>query len=655
MYEDITLYVHQLDIICYRYSYLGYLLGFNDDCHQHGAAERRKSSNPARRDMHNISRPQYELNDNITPGKHMISAGPKASMSFSIGVTSRPPLFKLDDSVDTTKADHGLGKKPAGSCNEWMLEEHEQQSQPSSLYWSGLQVVYPSQELNLCPSLNKQVKWDGNELLVRMQTDGTLDLRHVKMVLSGVVNFVPKSRVIKYVKQSASYSTVSLLRVSMVRIGADSGKNHTASAIAVFKKNIGFATCENGSFRRGELVPKSRVIKYVKQSASYSTVSLPSRVKEQVTADHPWFNYVKVKDPAGLLRKGKAKKEDGQPGEWALPTVKAKPITDEKEEPILMVGVINNPLKWKEPPKIMSVEEMIFPYIRNRAPSVDPILISVQVYRRQVGRVLLDGRAACDIIYEHCFLKLRKEVREMRKDVYTTLSGFSGEQVNPLGEISLLITVGEAPHHRSEHITFLIVRSDSPQNMLLERTVIAELGTIPSTMHSAVLYQSKEGPRVIMSAYQDKRRREQVKILKESLSEAPLEVSECVNPEEKVIANHRYPEQTVTIRRQLPTQFKQKLVKLLRSNAYIFAWEYSDMTGIPRTLKIGSEIFITENKLNKDKKTTPVQQKKRGMAPERSAAASKEVEELKKARILRETRNQTWAANTVMVKKTDGA
>ncbi|GJY38839.1 E3 ubiquitin protein ligase RNF4-like protein, partial [Tanacetum coccineum] len=77
----------------------------------------------------------------------------------------------------------------------------------------------------------------------------------------------------------------------------------------------------------------------------------------------------------------------------------------------------------KEPEKRI---DMIFPPIRNRAPSVDSILISVLVYERQVGRVLLDGGAACDIIYEHCFLRLRKEAMERRKDVYTTLLGFYG-------------------------------------------------------------------------------------------------------------------------------------------------------------------------------------------------------------------------------------
>ncbi|GJW62697.1 reverse transcriptase domain-containing protein [Tanacetum coccineum] len=127
-----------------------------------------------------------------------------------------------------------------------------------------------------------------------------------------------------------------------------------------------------------------------------------------------------------------------------------------------------------------------------------------------------------------------------------------------------------------------------------------ELGMIPSTMHSAILYQSEEGPRVIMSEYQDIRRCEQARRLKKSLSQVPPEVSECVNLEEKIIVNPKYPE----------------------------------------TLKIGSEIFVTEHKLNENKKITPVQQKKRGMTPERSATASKEVEELKKGFL--EKKDFTW-------------
>ncbi|GJX46530.1 hypothetical protein Tco_0271720 [Tanacetum coccineum] len=166
--------------------------------------------------------------------------------------------------------------------------------------------------------------------------------------------------------------------------------------------------------------------------------------------------------------------------------------------------------------------------------------------------------------------------------------------------------------------------------MLFGRTTIAELGMTPSTMHSAMLYQSKIGLRVIMSEYQNMRRYEQEKRLKESLLEAPFQLFECFNLEEKVIINQR-------------------------NNADVIAWQYSDMTGIPQTIKIRDEIFVTEHKLNENNKIMPVQQKKRGMAPEQSVAAEKEVEELKRAGILKETRYQTWVANTVMVKKSDGA
>ncbi|GKF98575.1 hypothetical protein Tco_0297358, partial [Tanacetum coccineum] len=47
--------------------------------------------------------------------------------------------------------------------------------------------------------------------------------------------------------------------------------------------------------------------------------------------------------------------------EWQALAVKAESVVEGKEEPILMIGVVNNPLKKKEPPRIMSVDEMRFP------------------------------------------------------------------------------------------------------------------------------------------------------------------------------------------------------------------------------------------------------------------------------------------------------
>ncbi|GJW93738.1 hypothetical protein Tco_0173410 [Tanacetum coccineum] len=50
---------------------------------------------------------------------------------------------------------------------------------------------------------------------------------------------------------------------------------------------------------------------------------------------------------------------------WTTPSVKAELVVDGKKDPILMIEVINNPLKRKEPLRIMSVEEMISPHSKH--------------------------------------------------------------------------------------------------------------------------------------------------------------------------------------------------------------------------------------------------------------------------------------------------
>nr|GEX45921.1 putative reverse transcriptase domain, ribonuclease H-like domain protein [Tanacetum cinerariifolium] len=70
-----------------------------------------------------------------------------------------------------------------------------------------------------------------------------------------------------------------------------------------------------------------------------------------------------------------------------------------------------------------------------------------------------------------------------------------------------------------------------------------------------------------------------------------------------------------------------------------------------RTIMVGRKPFITEHKLNELKHMEPRKQKNRGLAPERSEALHKEVQELTKAKILREVKYQTWVSNPLMIKK----
>ncbi|GKF18637.1 reverse transcriptase domain-containing protein, partial [Tanacetum coccineum] len=118
--------------------------------------------------------------------------------------------------------------------------------------------------------------------------------------------------------------------------------------------------------------------------------------------------------------------------------------------------------------------------------------------------------------------------------------------------------------------------------------------------------------------------------------------------------NSKYPEQTVTIGKQLLERFKERLRNLLRTNANVFVWTRADITGIPRTIMVNGKPFNTEHKLNEYSHIKPITQKRRSLGPDHSTVARKEVEELTMAGILQEVVHQTWVANSVMVESLSG-
>ncbi|GKC90452.1 hypothetical protein Tco_1151101 [Tanacetum coccineum] len=103
-------------------------------------------------------------------------------------------------------------------------------------------------------------------------------------------------------------------------------------------------------------------------------------------------------------------------------------------------------------------------------------------------------------------------------------------------------------------------------------------------------------------------------------------VLSCVDTKERIVVNDKYPKQMVVIRKQLPASFKKRLQDLFRSNADVFAWTYTDMTGIPRIITVGGKPFNTEHKLNEYKHIKLVKQKKRRLGHDPNEAACKELD-----------------------------
>ena len=120
------------------------------------------------------------------------------------------------------------------------------------------------------------------------------------------------------------------------------------------------------------------------------------------------------------------------------------------------------------------------------------------------------------------------------------------------------------------------------------------MGIVVSTIHAAVKFQTANGIGTVLSNYSRKETPEKGKKIKENPQESPKVILSCGDAEERIVINELHPEQTVVIGRQLPATFKTNLTQLLKDNKDIFAWTYSDMIGVPRSLMIDGKPFGTE-------------------------------------------------------------
>ncbi|GJU67921.1 reverse transcriptase domain-containing protein [Tanacetum coccineum] len=243
------------------------------------------------------------------------------------------------------------------------------------------------------------------------------------------------------------------------------------------------------------------------------------------------------------------------------------------------------------------------------------MIIEAEMGGHCVHRMYVDGGSSSEILYEHCFNRFCPEVRNQMIPTTTPLVGFSEEIIWPLGQIPLLVKIGDEEHPTSAWINFMVVRSPSPYNGIIGRQGVRRIQAVPSTAHEMLKFPVTGGTVILRSN----------RII-------PLEYTMVSRP---------------AISSTLIEEGRKKLCGLLRRNLDIFAWKSSNMTGVPRHI-VEHMLYIREGCL-------PVRQKKRGQAPKRNKAICEEVEQLVDVDIMKEVHYHSWLSNPVMVKKHDGS
>nr|GEW44057.1 hypothetical protein [Tanacetum cinerariifolium] len=183
-----------------------------------------------------------------------------------------------------------------------------------------------------------------------------------------------------------------------------------------------------------------------------------------------------------------------------------------------------------------------------------------------------------------------------------TWTEISGAIIWHLGQISLLVKIGDEEHSTSTWMNFMVIRSPSPYNGIIGRPGVRNIRAIPSVVHGMLKFPVAGGI-------------------------VTLQSSRIIQLECSMISEPGVPRSVIN---QVTEEKIQKP---------------ADMTGVPR--------HIAKHRLNVREGCLHVRQKKRGQAPKRNKAIGEEVKKLVEADIMKEVHYHSWLSNPLMVKKHD--
>jgi len=122
----------------------------------------------------------------------------------------------------------------------------------------------------------------------------------------------------------------------------------------------------------------------------------------------------------------------------------------------------------------------------------DPMVITVEIDKFAIAKVLVDQGSSVDILYWDTFKKM--QISETEIQPYNEqIVGFSGERVDTRGFIDLFTTFNDDYLSKTINIRYLLVNANTSYNILLGRPSINRLKAIVSTPHLAMKFPSVNG------------------------------------------------------------------------------------------------------------------------------------------------------------------
>ncbi|GKA75807.1 hypothetical protein Tco_0782185, partial [Tanacetum coccineum] len=130
-------------------------------------------------------------------------------------------------------------------------------------------------------------------------------------------------------------------------------------------------------------------------------------------------------------------------------TKKGEAPGKERAMAILMVQPWQRVARQRVTQSISPDLEISFPPLGEEDGTENPMIIEAEIGGHFIHLMYVDGGSASEILYEHCFNKLHPEVKNQMLPATAPLIGFNGEIIWPMGQITILLKLGDAEHSTS--------------------------------------------------------------------------------------------------------------------------------------------------------------------------------------------------------------
>ncbi|RRT31512.1 hypothetical protein B296_00053146, partial [Ensete ventricosum] len=122
----------------------------------------------------------------------------------------------------------------------------------------------------------------------------------------------------------------------------------------------------------------------------------------------------------------------------------------------------------------------------------DTLVILIRMTNAYVKRVMIDIRSSTNILYFDAFHRLGLTDRDLAA-LTSTLTGFTGDSISPLGVTTILVTFEGEPKSKTLMVSFMVVKLPSAYNAIIGRPTLNRLRAVVSTYHQILKFPTRAG------------------------------------------------------------------------------------------------------------------------------------------------------------------